>query len=330
MTTMRAARLHEWGKSPVVEDVPAPVPRDGESLVRVEAAAVSHLDLTVASGTFDLRPGLPYIPGVEGCGVVMRSEGLEPGTRVLLRGGGLGMVRPGTWAELVTVKTSALTPVPDGLPPTLAATYFMPATTAQVALHEVARLGSWEELRDPAGEVVIVGGAAGAVGSILAQLALRAGARVIGFVDAAQRDLVPEGVEVRAGDDVPALEELDRERPASLLVDTLGGPGLRRRARWVRPGGRAVAIGYVAGTELRLDLPAWLLDDVALLPVNMMRRERSARGHGPMLAELFGQGHLTLNTETFGLENVGRALELLSSGGLRGRGVVLPAADDTT
>jgi len=54
---------------------------------------------------------------------------------------------------------------------------------------------------------------------------------------------------------------------ADLLVDTVGGPGLPGRLSSVRPGGRAVLVGYTAGTTVPLDLPALLRADVKTLPV---------------------------------------------------------------
>ncbi|MFI7062407.1 zinc-binding alcohol dehydrogenase family protein [Kribbella sp. NPDC050124] len=317
---MRAVRVHAWGADPVVEEVPSPVAKDGETLVRIEAAAISHLDLTVASGSFDLKPDLPYIGGVEGCGVVISSDRHEPGTRVALRGAGLGLLRNGTWSEYVATRKAA-SPLPADLSPEIAATYFVPTTTAYVALHEIAHLGSWPDVED---EVVVVAGAAGAVGSMVAQLALRAGCTVLGVVDASQVELLPAGVE-------PVLlgaesAELSKERPASLLVDTLGGQGVAQRTRWVRPGGRAVVVGYVAGKELSLDVPAWLLDDVALLPVNMIRREAAAREYAPLLAELLAKGELTLEVQSFAMDDAPKALHLLATGGLRGRAVILPGS----
>lgn len=346
---MRALRIHEWGAEPVVEDVPSPLVKEGETLVRVEAAAVSHLDLTVASGTFDLKPQLPYVGGVEGCGIVVSSEIHEPGTRVVLRGGGLGLLRDGTWAEFVATRKAA-SPLPADLPPEIGATYFVPTTTAYVALHDIARLGAWpsagsststsaadaaassSSFFDAAagggseGEVVVVAGAAGAVGSMVAQLAVRAGCTVLGVVDSSQADRLPAGVEtVLLGDEERAAELL-KERPATLLVDTLGGQAVAERSRWVRPGGRAVVVGYVAGKELGLDVPSWLLDDVALLPVNMIRREASAREYAPLLAELLAKGELTLDVQSFAMDDAPKALHLLATGGLRGRAVILPGS----
>lgn len=136
---MRAARFHQWGAVPVAEDVAEPARGAGEVLVRVQAAAVAHLDVTVATGGFGLKPSLPYIGGAEGAGVVLEAEagsGIAPGAQVMLRGGGLGVLRDGTWAERVSVPPKAVTVLAPPLPPEVAATFFVPATTAYVARAE--------------------------------------------------------------------------------------------------------------------------------------------------------------------------------------------------
>lgn len=322
---MRAARIHSWGQSPVVEDVEIPTPVTGEALVRVEAASVAHLDVTVASGDFGIKPTLPYTGGVEGSGVVVESATFETGTRVVLRGGGLGLFKNGTWAEYVVVKDKALVEVPHGLSPEVAATFWVPTTTAHTALVDVGRLGSWLPGVGNADEHVVVAGAAGAVGSMVTQLALRHGARVTALVaDAEQASRVAHGATALLAGDDERFAELAEQRPATLLVDTLGGSELMLRSRWVRPGGRAVSIGYVAGDDVSIGLSNWLLDDVALLPVNMIRREESARATVPELAALLAAGHLTLDYETFTLDETGVALDKLSAGKVRGRPVIVP------
>ncbi|MFF4625134.1 quinone oxidoreductase family protein [Nonomuraea jabiensis] len=309
---MRAARFHDWGASPVVEDVPEPAYEPGRVLVEVRAAALSHLDLTVSGGSFGMRPPLPYVGGVEASGVVLAADTLEPGTHVLLRGGGLGLLRDGCWSERVCVSPKAVTSVPADLPADVAASFFVPTTTAYVALHDVARV-------EP-GEEVIVTGVTGAVGSMVAQLASHAGATVTGIVARPELlDQVPEGVRGMSLDDAA---ESAAGRSASLLVDTLGGGGLVGRTRWVRPGGRAVVIGYVLGTSVTVDLPSWLLDDVALLPVNMVRQERRAREVAPQLMERLLTGELRLNVERFDVSEIAQALKLLQDGRVRGRAVV--------
>lgn len=313
----------------MIEEIERPVPGDGETLVRVEAAAVAHLDRTVAGGDFGIKPDLPYVGGVEGCGVVVESSTLATGDRVMLRGGGLGLKRDGTWAEFAVASDKHLRVLPDGLPAEVGATFFVPLTTAAVALDRIGRMGCWslEGIESSADEVVVVGGAAGAVGSMVAQLARRAGATVLGVVaDDTQADLLAPGVEPVLSSDPTRAAALAAERPGSLLVDTLGGAGLLERCGWIRPGGRAVSIGYVAGTDLQVDLPNWLLQDVALLPTNMIRRDREARTLADELAPLLVQGELTVAVERFDFEDAARALELLGRGQLKGRAVLVPRA----
>ncbi|MCO8277535.1 zinc-binding dehydrogenase [Actinoplanes sp. TRM 88003] len=305
---MRALRIHDWGKDPVVEDIAEPVREPGQVLVQVQAAALAHLDLTVASGNFAMKPPLPYTGGVEGSGVVLEADDLEPGTQVMLRGGGLGLLRDGTWQERVVVPRKAVTVLDPQLPAEVAATFFVPMTTGSIVLHDVAKVQP--------GEKVAVVGAAGAVGASVAQQAVLAGAEVTGFVGREdQLAGVPAGVTgVALGEE--RGEEFD------LLVDTLGGEGLIGRTGWVRKGGRAVVVGYVAGTEVTIDLPSWLLADVALLPVNMIRHERRARELAPELIRRLAAGELGVAVESVDLDNAADALERMRSGHIRGRAVI--------
>jgi len=64
---------------------------------------------------------------------------------------------------------------------------------------------------------------------------------------------------------------------ADALIDTVGGPTLAAALRGVGPGGRAVLVGYTGGTTIQLDVPELLQRDVALLPLNMLRREAAGR-----------------------------------------------------
>ncbi|MDP5182519.1 zinc-binding dehydrogenase [Blastococcus sp. BMG 814] len=312
---MQALRIHDWGQAPVVEDVAEPTRQEGEVLVQVQAAALAHLDRTVASGSFGMRPQLPYTGGVEGSGVVLEADDIPSGAQVMLRGGGLGLMRDGTWQERVSVSRKAVSLLNQELPPAVAATFFVPTTTAAVALHDVAALG--------AGERVAVVGAAGAVGASVVQQALLAGAEVVGLVSQAEQLAdVPKGAEAVRLDD-ERVASWETERPFSLLVDTLGGDGLSRRSTWVRAGGRAVVIGYVAGASTSLDLPNWLLSDVALLPVNMIRQERRARELMPDMVERLASGELEVRVETVSLADAADALDRMARGRIRGRAVVL-------
>lgn len=315
---MRAARLHEFGRAPVIDDIDVPVRAPGQTLVRVDAAALGHLDMTVASGTFDVRPELPHIGGTDGAGTVVESDTFAPGTKVLIRGGGVGLFKDGCWAEYLAAADKVFTPFDTALDPTVAATFFLPSTTGYVAVHDVARVA--------AGERVIVSGASGAVGSMAAQFALAAGAaEVIGVVPREdQAALLPSGVRpvVGRGDQVAAA--LGGDPVAEVLIDTLGGDLLPVLLRRIAPGGRAALIGYTLGTDLHLDLPNWLLADVALLPVNMIRKTARQAELAPQLIAMLVAGEVQLAVQAFPLDEIATALQAMRDGKVTGRAVVTP------
>lgn len=315
---MRAARLHSFGQAPVVDDVDVPARDSGQTLVRIDAAALGHLDMTVASGNFDVRPALPHIGGTDGAGTVVESDTFEPGTRVLVRGGGVGLFKDGCWAEYVVAADKAFTPFDSGLDPAVAATFLLPSTTGYVAVHDVA------DIR--VGERVIVSGASGAVGAMAAQFALLAGAsEVIGVVPREdQAALVPEGVRAIVGRDAEVAEALGPEPVADVLIDTLGGDALPHLLARVVPGGRAALIGYTLGTQLTIDLPNWLLSDVAILPVNMIRKTARQAELAPELIARLVAGEIRLAVQQFPLDDIADALQLMREGKVAGRAVVVP------
>ena len=304
---MKAVRVHAWREPPRLDTLPDPAGGAGRTIVRMQAATVGHIDRTVWSGAFLRHPPLPYVPGVEAAGVVVSSQRFAPGQRVWLRGAGLGVTRDGTWCGLIDAPDSAIGLLPDAVPASLGSAFFSPCTSAWVALRDVAQLRS--------GERVLVTGATGAVGSVAVQLAREFGADVAAVVsDEAQAARLPPGL---AAWPIAALEP-----QADVLVDTVGGSVLASALRGVAPGGRAVLVGYTAGTSAAIDLPELLQRDVALLPLNMLRREAAGRAAAPGLLERLADGRLTLPVTTFPLHEVAQALAWIATRGHRGRAVL--------
>jgi len=291
---MKAIRIHGFDAVPMLEEVADPVARPGRTIVRMQAATVGHIDRTVWRGSFLRHPPLPYTPGVEAAGIVVASKRYEVGQRVWLRGCGLGTLFDGTWCEQIDAPDEALGLLPDAVPMALGAAFFSPTTSAWVALHEVAKL--------QAGERVLVTGASGAVGSLVMQLARDAGCTA-----------TPVDPNI-----APAAASAD------LLIDTVGGHVLAASLPAVRLGGRAVLIGYTAGPTLQLDIAHFLQRDVALLPLNMFRREAEGRAAAPELLARLADGRLHLEVQSFALADAAIALDWIAQRGHRGRAVVVP------
>ncbi|MEU0838974.1 zinc-binding dehydrogenase [Streptomyces sp. NPDC005962] len=307
--TSRALVLGSFGTLPRLSERPVPERGPGQTLVRVRAAQVGHLDLNIVDGAFGILPDLPTVPGTTGCGVVVASDTHPEGALVKINGKGLGMRRDGSWADHAVVPDAAVSPVPEGTDPALACSYFSPAGSAWAAVHSVAGVQP--------GERVMVTGAAGAVGALTVQVAARAGAEVIGVVGRPAKL-----AHVPAPAKAVLATELSPEAvggPVDALIDTVGGPVLRDALGLVRPRGRAALVGYTAGRELAVDLADWLLADVALLPVNLMSRGREvAADTDAMLGDLMS-GELTLPIERYTPDRLAEAVERLRTGAAVGK-----------
>lgn len=294
-----------------------PVRVAGHSLVRLLAAALSHLDTSIADGTFAIRPTLPYIGGVEGYGEIVESDSHKPGTRVLIRGAGVGSSSDGCWAGYASVPDAALLQLDAQIPAEIAASFSQPCSTAHVALHDLCHV--------TAADTVLIRGIAGSVGIMAAQIALRAGASVTGTVTRAEQlERVPSGVEqvLVEGPDSPAVTPPGNIR-ATILIDTLGGPQLGDFINFVEPGGRAAIVGYTLGDSLTLRLSEWIMNDVVLHPVNMIRMEERGIELTHEYAQLLADGMVHLPVQKYAFADISTGLDALTNGKVNGRAVVI-------
>jgi NADPH2:quinone reductase len=158
----------------MLEDVPTPALRPGEALVRLEAIGVNFIDVNHRSGAYELP--LPFIPGVEGAGVVTAvAEGAD-----VAEGDRVAFARVmGTYAEEIAVPADRLVPVPDGMDAGLVAAVMLQGMTAHSVLDAAG------ELHD--GDWCVVHAAAGGVGLLLTQMATRRGLRVIGTASSSEK-----------------------------------------------------------------------------------------------------------------------------------------------
>ncbi|MEV4146901.1 zinc-binding alcohol dehydrogenase family protein [Amycolatopsis sp. NPDC049691] len=247
---MRAAEIRAAGAPPVVTDRPAPEPGPGEVAVSVTAAPVSPLDLLCASGTsyFGL-PELPYVPGVQGVGVLTRPTPTEPAGTPVWFATTAGM-RPGdgSMAEHAVVAPADLVVLPAGADHALVAALGLSAVAAWMCL-------TWKGNLVP-GETVLVLGAGGVVGQSAVQLARLAGAghvvacaRSDAALERARRLGADTVVRPPAGDDVDSFARQLGDVPVDLVLDPVGGLPAAAALRVLRPGGRLVNLGSAAGDE---------------------------------------------------------------------------------
>jgi NADPH:quinone reductase-like Zn-dependent oxidoreductase len=175
---MKAFAIPGRDTQPAVQDVPQPEPALGEVLVEVEAASVNGFDLSVAAGyVWDMIPHeFPVVLGRDLVGTVTAAgdgvEGVSVGERVAGVIPGMALsARTGSFAEYVALPATAVTAVPSGVDTPQAAVIGL----AGVAAHDALKALSVQP-----GDTVLISGATGGVGSIAVQLAVAAGATVIG------------------------------------------------------------------------------------------------------------------------------------------------------
>ncbi|AZS22582.1 NADPH:quinone oxidoreductase family protein [Caulobacter sp. FWC26] len=226
-----------------VREVPTPTPGPGEALVRVRAASVNFPDLLMTRGEYQLKPPLPFTPGLDLAGeVVAVGEGV---TGLTIGDAVVGGARLGGFAEYAVLSAQALKPKPARLSFAEAAAYGAAYLTAYVALVRRARL-------EP-GEWVLVHGAAGGVGLAAVDLAKALGARVIA---ASASDAKLEQVKaLYSPNAVVNVTDGFREQVkaitgghgADVIYDPVGGDVFDESVRCIAFDGRLLVIGFTSG-----------------------------------------------------------------------------------
>jgi NADPH:quinone reductase-like Zn-dependent oxidoreductase len=214
---------------------PDPQAAINDVVVQVHASGFVPTELTWPSTWVDRlgRDRTPVIPGHELAGVVTAlgygTTGLSVGQRVL---GLTDWYRDGTLAEYTAVEARNLTPLPDDVDFVVGASLPISGLTAWQGLFQHGRLR--------AGQRVLAHGAAGAVGSVVTQLAREAGAYVIGTGRTADRQAALDfGAQEFVDLENDALEDVG---PVDLVFDVIGGEIGKRSAGLVRDGGRFVSV----------------------------------------------------------------------------------------
>ena len=325
---MKAVIQDSYGTSEVlrVGNVNIPEPGDNEVLVKVHAAGLDR-------GTEHLMTGKPYvvrmatglrrpkkpISGRDVAGTVVKVGSavtrFAPGDEVY-------GVAPGSFAEYAVGPENKLARKPANLTFAQAAAVPISAGTALQALRDVGKVR--------AGQTVLVIGASGGVGSYAVQLAKVFGAQVTGVASAAKADFVTslgaDHVLDYASDDFA-----DGTRTYDLILDIGGGSSLKRLRRALKPRGTVVFVGSEntgsitgMGRQLRGALLSLLVRQ--RLAILMARERASDLEH--LTEHLEADRVIPSLADSYPLDQARTAMELLESGKVRGKLVIIPLDTD--
>lgn len=310
--------------------IPAPPPGPGRLLVRVKAVALNFPDVLLCRGEYQIRPELPFTPGVELCGLVTAvGEGVDParvGSRVI----GNPVLPHGALAEYTLMQAAEAFDAPSGLDDAEAAAFHIAYQTAHFALHRRAGLRP--------GEAVLVHAAAGGVGSAAVQVAKAAGASVIGVVGGARkarvaRELGADTVIDRTAEDfVGAVKRATGGRGADVVFDPVGADAYTGSAKCVAFEGRIVVVGFAGGSVPAPPLNHALVKNYTILGLHWglykVHDPASIAAAHEQLCALADQGAIRpLISERLELDRAVEGLTALAAGATTGRvAVLLPEA----
>ncbi|MFD9436581.1 NADPH:quinone oxidoreductase family protein [Streptomyces sp. NPDC060002] len=317
---MQAWQVHENGEPSEVmrlEDVERPTPGDGQVLLRVRAANINFPDVLMVRGHYQVRPPLPFTPGVEICGET------EDGRRVIAN----PALPYGGFAEYAVADAAALLPAPESLDDAEAAALHVGYQTGWFGLHRRAHL--------EAGETLLVHAAAGGVGSAAVQLGKAAGATVIGVVGGAEKAAVARelGCDVvidrRAEDVVGAVKAATGGRGADVIYDPVGGEAYTQSAKVVAFEGRIVVVGFASGTIPSPALNHALVKNYSILGLHWglynTKNPKLVQHCHEQLTELAARGAIRpLVSERVPLDGAAAAVQRVGDGVTTGRVAVVP------
>jgi len=240
---MKAIHYTAFGNSSVLQLVQVNIPTfaDDEILVKVIATTVNPFDIKIRIGSMQktMPVQLPYVPGSDVSGIVeavgKNVKRIQPGDRVFATGSG------GTYAEYTVLKENRVALIPANISANEAAALAVPLTTSNTLLIETGHV--------QAGQRILVHGAAGAVGSVLVQMAKALGCYVIGTasgkgVDQIKALGINEAIDYKTQDFTKLVKNVD------LVADLVGGETQVKSYELLKKGGKLLSIVMPPSSEM--------------------------------------------------------------------------------
>jgi NADPH2:quinone reductase len=302
-------------------DIGAPDP--DQVLIEVHSASLNFPDALMIAGRYQVKPDLPFIPGVDLAGIV-RQVGANV-THVAVGDRVIAFTGTGAFAEMCLAAKEKVVPMPDGMTFDAAAAAGITYPTAIHALQDCARLQP--------GETVLVLGAAGGVGIASIEVAKAMGARVI--ATAATDDKLAlcrtagadKVVNYSAAQWRTRVLELTAGKGVDVVCDPVGGEYTMEAFRATGWGGRLLVIGFAAGDIPKIPLNYVLLSERALIGVFWgtwaARNGEGQRRNMATLARWFAEGKINPVIDSrVSLDQIPEAINRLMDRQVKGKVVV--------
>jgi NADPH2:quinone reductase len=306
-------------------DLPDPVPRAGEAVVRVRAAALNFFDTLIIAGKYQTKPAFPFSPAAEFAGEV---ESVGPGVTAVRPGDRVaGNIGYGAAREKIAVAAAALVRLPDGLDFARAAGVIVTYGTALHALRDRAQVRP--------GETLAVLGAAGGVGLAAVEIGKLLGARVIACASSDEKLAfvrqhgADATINYAAEDLKAALRRHTGGAGPDVIYDPVGGSAAEPALRALAWAGRFLVIGFAAGEIPRLPLNLVLLKGCDVRGVYWgawsEREPAASRANNAELMGWCAQGKLSAHVHAaFALEEIAQALHALGDRKAMGKVILRP------
>jgi NADPH:quinone reductase-like Zn-dependent oxidoreductase len=246
--------ISEFGEPDVLklrEEEGPPEPQTGEVLVKVLATSAAFTDTMIRKGVYpDLKQKPPFTPGYDMLGIIDKMgegvTGFKEGEKVA------ALTVTGAYSQFMCVSAGRLVRVPDGVDNCEAVSLILTYVTAYQMMFRFARIAR--------GDIVLIHGAGGAVGSALVQLGKQAGVKMYATASESKHDLIKRlgavPIDYKTEDFNGKIQMLTPDG-VDAVFDGIGEAGFKKSFKALRPGGRLVAYGFydfVIGEGRKLQL----------------------------------------------------------------------------
>ncbi len=260
--------------------------------VAMRVAAINPPDVLMAQGKYQVKPELPFVPGLEGMGTVMEVGAnvtdLKPGDRVM------SYVGQGCFAEQAVIARNRIERVPAGMSDNQASGFVLVYSTAYHGLVDCGHLA--------AGDVLVVLGASGGIGLCAIQIGKALGATVIAVASTEQKLAMckANGADhlVNAATDniTDRIKEITGKKGANVILDVVGGDVTEAALRGIAPYGRLLIAGYASGVIPNIKGNLVLLKQASVIGVSyrqhLERQPEKAAANLRALCALYTDGKL--------------------------------------